>query len=73
MYEVIYYERRKILESASVQKKLLADGEQIITEIVTRLEKKNLSLNEVIPRLENLFGTNLLLLNNELMNSYYKN
>ena len=61
--KVIYYERRKILESASVQKKLLADGEQIITEIVTRLEKKNLSLNEVIPRLENLFGTNLLLLN----------
>jgi len=61
--KVIYYERRKILESASVQKKLLADGEQIITEIVTRLEKKNLTLNEVIPRLENLFGTNLLLLN----------
>ena len=61
--KVIYYERRKILESASVQKKLLADGEQIITEIVTRLEKKNLSVNEVIPRLENLFGTNLLLLN----------
>ena len=61
--KVIYYERRKILESASVQKKLLADGEQIITEIVTRLEKKSLTLNEVIPRLENLFGTNLLLLN----------
>ncbi len=61
--KVIYYERRKILESASVQNKLLADGEQIITEIVTRLEKNNLTLNEVIPRLENLFGTNLLLLN----------
>ena len=61
--KVIYYERRKILESASVQKKLLADGEQIITEIVSRIEKKNLTLNEVIPRLENLFGTNLLLLN----------
>ena len=61
--KVIYYERRKILESASVQKKLLADGEQIITEIVTRLEKNNLTLNEVIPRLENLFGTNLFLLN----------
>jgi preprotein translocase subunit SecA len=61
--KVIYYERRKILESASVQKKLLADGEQIIIEIVSRIEKKNLTLNEVIPRLENLFGTNLLLLN----------
>ena len=61
--KVIYYERRKILESASVQKKLLADGEQIITEIVTRVEKKQLTLNEVIARIENLFGTNLYLLN----------
>jgi preprotein translocase subunit SecA len=61
--KVIYYERRKILESASVQKKLLADGEQIITEIVTRLEKKHLTLNDVIARIENLFGTNLYLLN----------
>jgi len=61
--KVIYYERRKILESASVQKKLLADGEQIISEIITRLEKKNLTLNEVLPRLENLFGNKLFLLN----------
>ncbi len=61
--KVIYYERRKILESASVQNKLLADGEQIITEIILRLEKNNLTLAEVISRLENLFGTNLFLLN----------
>jgi preprotein translocase subunit SecA len=61
--KVIYYERRKILESASVQNKLLADGEQILTEIILRLEKNNLSLDEVISRIENLFGTNLLLLN----------
>ena len=61
--KVIYFERRKILESASVQTKLLADGEQIITEIVSKLEKNQLTLSEVIPRLENLFGTNFLLLN----------
>jgi len=61
--KVIYYERRKILESASVQTKLLADGEQIIIEILSRLEKNQLTLSEIIPRLENLFGTNLLLLN----------
>jgi preprotein translocase subunit SecA len=61
--KVIYFERRKILESASVQTKLLADGEQIITEIISKLEKNQLTLSEVIPRLENLFGTNLLLLN----------
>ena len=58
---VIYYERRKILESVSVQTKLLAYGEQIITEIITRLQKKNLLISDVIPRLENLFGTNLVL------------
>jgi len=61
--KVIYYERRKILESASVQTKLLADGEQVIIEILSRLEKNQLTLSEIIPRLENLFGTNLLLLN----------
>ena len=31
---VIYYERRKILESISVKLELLAYGEQIITEII---------------------------------------
>ena len=60
--KVIYFERRKILESASVQTKLLADGEQIITEILTKLEKNQLTLPEVILRLENLFGTNFFLL-----------
>ena len=60
--KVIYFERRKILESASVQTKLLADGEQIITEILTKLEKNQLTLSEVILRLENLFGTNFFLL-----------
>ena len=58
---VIYYERRKILESVSVQTKLLAYGEQIITEIITRIQKKNLTISDVIPRLENLFGTALIL------------
>ena len=58
---VIYYERRKILESASVQTQLLAYGEQIITEILNRIQKKKLTITQIIPRLENLFGTNLLI------------
>lgn len=58
---VIYYERRKILESDSVKTKILAYGEQIITEILNGFKKKNLTLNEIISRLENLFGTNLLI------------
>lgn len=58
---VVYYERRKILESESVREKLLAYGEQIITEIIRRLKRKNLGSEDIILRLENLFGTNLLL------------
>ena len=41
---VIYYERRKILESESVRAKILAYGEQIISEIVTTLKKKKLPI-----------------------------
>nr|YP_010537213.1 preprotein-translocase subunit a [Hemiaulus sinensis]UYC31000.1 preprotein-translocase subunit a [Hemiaulus sinensis] len=58
---VVYYERRKILESVSVKMKLLAYGEQIITEILTRVRKQNLTIPETIQCLENLFGTNILL------------
>jgi len=58
---VIYYERRKILESVSVKLELLAYGEQIINEILNKIEKKNLKVSSVISRIENLFGTNLIL------------
>jgi len=64
---VIYYERRKILESESVRAKILAYGEQIITEIVARLKNKNGSNSVIINQIENLFGTNLLL---NLFNKY---
>ena len=57
---VIYYERRKILESGSVKTKILAYGEQIINEILNAYKKKNLTLLETINRLENLFGTQLV-------------
>jgi len=58
---VIYYERRKILESVSVKMELLAYGEQIISEIVNKIEKKNLTSSNIIARIENLFGTHLIL------------
>jgi preprotein translocase subunit SecA len=51
---VIYYERRKILESVSVKLELLAYGEQIISEILNKIEKKNLNGSSVIARIENL-------------------
>jgi preprotein translocase subunit SecA len=58
---VVYYERRKILESESVRAKILAYGEQVISEIVEELQEKTFIPSQIIFRLENLLGTNLLL------------
>jgi preprotein translocase subunit SecA len=58
---VVYYERRKILESESVREKILAYGEQIISEIILELEDKILSAYQFNQIFENLFGTNLIL------------
>jgi preprotein translocase subunit SecA len=60
---VIYYERRKILESTSVRDKILAYGEQIIEEIVSELKQKKFDINQVIFLIENLFGTRINFLN----------
>lgn len=59
--KVVYSERRKILESKFVRNKILSYGEQIITEIVSELQVKNLNSNQVLYVIENLFGTNLIL------------
>jgi len=58
---VVYNERRKILESISVRKKILAYGEQIISTVIKKLKNKTISIDESIEILENLFGTNLSL------------
>jgi preprotein translocase subunit SecA len=58
---IVYYERRQILESLSVQKNIFAYGEQIITELFLELRDKKSSHKEVISLIENLFGRNLLL------------
>lgn len=58
---IVYYERRKILESASVQKNLFAYGEQIITEILLELRKNKFCNQETISLIENLFGRNLII------------
>merc|ERR1712127_172691 len=59
--KVIYHERRKILESISLRPNILSYGEQIIIEIINRIQKQKLTASKLIPRVENLFGTNLLL------------
>jgi len=53
--KITYHERRKILESSSVQKNIFAHGEQIITELLFELKDESISL------IENLFGRNLAL------------
>jgi len=52
---IVYHERRQILESKSVRKNIFAYGEQIITDLLLELEDDTVSL------IENLFGTNLTL------------
>lgn len=59
--KIVYHERRKILESVSIQKMIFAFGEQIITEIIVELKKKDYESFEIIALLENLFGKKLLL------------
>lgn len=58
---IVYYERRQILESASVRKNIFAYGEQIITELLFEIREEKFSGQEILPLIENLFGRNLLL------------
>jgi len=58
---VIYYERRQILESKSVRDKILAYGEQVISEIINELENKKVQTNQALFLVENFLGTNLII------------
>ena len=58
---IIYCERRKILESQSVQKTIVSYGEQIVTEGLFKLKGQN---EKLIESMQNLFGRNLFLNNN---------
>ncbi len=57
---VVYYERRKVLESESARIKILAYGEQVISEITNKLRRKKVFGNQIISRVKNLLGTKLL-------------
>jgi preprotein translocase subunit SecA len=58
---IVYHERRQILESQSVQKNIFAYGEQIITELLLELREEKFSAHELVKLVENLFGRNLIL------------
>jgi preprotein translocase subunit SecA len=53
---IVYHERRKILESASIQKNIFAYGEQIITELLLELKKIKFLTRRNFIFIENLFG-----------------
>ena len=53
---IVYHERRKILESASVQKSIFAYGEQMITELLLELKDQKFANLETLTLMENLFG-----------------
>jgi preprotein translocase subunit SecA len=58
---IVYHERRQILESASVRKNIFAYGEQIITELLLELGEEKDYQKEILALVENLFGRNLIL------------
>ena len=58
---IVYHERRQILESQSVQRSIFAYGEQIITELLLELKEEKFCNKEVVTLIENLFGRNLIL------------
>ena len=64
---IVYHERRQILESLSVQKNLFAYGEQIITDLLFEFKENKVDKKEILFLLENLFGKTLLL--NQLQES----
>jgi preprotein translocase subunit SecA len=58
---IVYHERRQILESLSVQRNIFAYGEQIITELLLELKEEKFRNKEIIALTENLFGRNLII------------
>ena len=59
--KVIYLERTGILNKESLQKNILAYGEQMITNILLKVKLEDSSTKEIISLFENLFGKNLII------------
>ena len=59
--KVIYLERTGILNKESLQKNILAYGEQMITNLLLKVKLENSSTKQIISLFENLFGKNLII------------
>jgi preprotein translocase subunit SecA len=64
--QIVYADRKGILENQELEKTILGLGEQVLTDIVLELSKEKLSSNEIITLFENLSGKNLILNQREL-------
>nr|AWT38998.1 preprotein-translocase subunit a [Eunotogramma sp.]AWT39051.1 preprotein-translocase subunit a [Eunotogramma sp.] len=63
---IVYYERRKLLESQSLRQTILAYGEQVIKDIISIIKKPKFAKN--ISLIEELFKTRLIGFNSDLRN-----
>ena len=63
---IVYYERRKLLESQSLRETILAYGEQVIKDIINLLKDPKFAKNSLL--IEELFKTRLVSLNDDLNN-----
>jgi len=63
---IVYYERRKLLESQSLRETILAYGEQVIKDIINLLKDPKFTKNSLL--IEELFKTRLVSLNDDLNN-----
>lgn len=63
---IVYYERRKLLESQSLRETILAYGEQVIKDIINLLKDPKFAKNSSL--IEELFKTRLVSLNDDLNN-----
>ena len=61
---IVYYERRKLLESQSLRETILAYGEQVIKDIINLLKDPKFNKNSSL--IEELFKTRLVSLNYDL-------
>jgi preprotein translocase subunit SecA len=57
---VVYSERTKILNKESLQKNIIAYGEQMITDLLLEMTVKNYSTKQIISVFENLFDKHFL-------------
>ena len=67
---IIYFERRQILNSFSNQNNILAYGEQIIVDVFLELKNKKSSDQDSLRAFENLFGKELTLTQSKQSKSF---